>query len=446
MPGAKRPASGILSGFFVLSALLLHGCQTTPPDPPDLVAEGERIFFYETFDGNGRTCGTCHRLEDNFGLSPAFIATLPPDDPLFIAEFDDNLDENFEKPVLMRRLGLILENQDGFGDLPSNFNMRGIPHTLALSTSITSAGGPRTGWSGDGSPGDGSLRSFAVGAVIQHFPKTVNRLVGSDFRLPTDAELDALEAFQLSLGRQEELALPLDLRSPVASRGQEIFISRAQGKCNACHFNAGANGDPELFGPTAGNLNFNTGVEAMADQPADLVLPGNPEDDGFGVPGNGEFNVPVLVEAADTPPFFHNNSVATLEGAIAFYNTPAFNDSSAGQLVQGATGSGIDLTSSQVDAVAAFLRVINALENVRASEALIGKGLAEAGDRAEMARRASFEIADAMEVLNVQNLHPSAVAWLEEAAEQVSGYTTPARLRAARDALTAARSELVGGS
>ena len=39
--------------------------------------------------------------------------------------------ENFENPVLMRQFGLILENQDGFDDLATNFNMRGVPHTLA---------------------------------------------------------------------------------------------------------------------------------------------------------------------------------------------------------------------------------------------------------------------------------------------------------------------------
>ena len=51
-----------------------------------------------------------------------------------------------------------------------------------------------TAWSGDGAPADGSLRSFAVGAVIQHFTKRLDRVPDVDFRLPTDEELDALEA------------------------------------------------------------------------------------------------------------------------------------------------------------------------------------------------------------------------------------------------------------
>ena len=210
-----------------------------------------------------------------------------------------------------------------------------------------------------------------MGAVIQHFTLTTNRVAGVDFRLPTDQELDALEAFQLSLGRQQDLELPLPLKGVVASRGQEIFLDNTLGKCNACHFNAGANGNPVIFGPTAGNLNFNTGVENLPDQPADLANQPNPPDDGFGVPGNGEFNTPTLVEAADTGPFFHNNSVETIEGAVDFYNGDAFNNSPAGQLLIGATGSGINLDATQVVAVAAFLRVINALENIRMATDLV---------------------------------------------------------------------------
>ena len=99
----------------------------------NLVKLGEQLFFQETFKGNGRTCGTCHPAENNFTLDPAFIATLPPKNPLFVAEFIPALKENFEKPALMRKHALILENLDGFDDLKNHFVMRAIPHTLALS-------------------------------------------------------------------------------------------------------------------------------------------------------------------------------------------------------------------------------------------------------------------------------------------------------------------------
>jgi cytochrome c peroxidase len=407
------------------AAVLLAACQAAPGPEPEaaLVLRGEQIFFAETFGGNGRTCGTCHRAEDNFSITPPFIATLPPDDPLFVAETNPALAGNFEKPALIRNVALILENQDGFDDLPANFNMRGVPHTLALRLSVDSRQGPQTGWSGDGAPGDGSLRAFATGAVVQHFPKTLDRSAGTDFRLPTDEELDALEAFQLSLGRQNDLTLPLALRSPVASRGQAIFLDNSSGKCNACHANAGANADPAIFGPGAGNLNFNTGVEMLPDQPGDLHEQNNPPDDGFGVPGSGEFNTPPLVEAADTGPFFHNNAVETIEGAVAFYNGEAFNSSPAGRLLIGATGSGINLEATQVVAVAAFLRVINVLENIRASTVLLQTVQAYRNGHARqpvLIERAGFDIEDAIDGLRGGGLHPQAVADLKLALRALS--------------------------
>jgi len=437
----------------VLSTLFISACQTTRPEPPSQIERGEDIFLNETFAGNGRTCGTCHRPTDNFGLTPAFVATLAGDDPLFVAETNPDLANNFENPTLMREFALILENQDGFGDLQNNFNMRGVPHTLAMRTSIDSRAGFRTGWSGDGAPGDGSLRSFAVGAVIQHFSKTTQRVAGVDFRLPTDEELDALEAFQLSLGRQEDIELPLPLKGIVAARGQEIFLDNGLGKCNVCHLNAGANGDPAIFGPGAGNLNFDTGVENLPDQPADLTGELVPPDDGFGTPGNGEFNTPPLVEAADTGPFFHNNSVETIEGAVAFYNGDSFTNSPAGQLLINATGSAINLDATQVVAVAAFLRVINALENIRSGNKLLNSAMpakgASKGRDDSLLERALHEAGDASQVLTGGGLHPGAAAHLEAAqyliAQARSAKSADARARYIRDAIAeqeAARDDL----
>jgi hypothetical protein len=255
--------------------------------------------------------------------------------------------------------------------------------------------------------------------VIQHFTKTLNRVPGVDFRLPTDEELDALEAFQLSLGRQMELTLPLPLKGTVAKRGQEIFNSASEGKCFACHFNAGANGAPAIFGPNAGNLNFNTGVEDLPDQPQDLTGELVPPDDGFGTPGDGTFNTPSVIEAADTGPFFHNNSVETIEGSVAFYNGDAFNNSPAGQLLTGATGSGINLDGTQVVEVAAFLRVINALENIRQSidllDAIAHKTYRTTQGAKALLNRAGRETEDSIEVLSCAGLHPEAVANLKEA-------------------------------
>ena len=139
-PGVQpRPGLRMVVAFFGLA--LLSDCKSMPTPTPDphaeLVEKGRDLFFNETFNGNGRTCGTCHRAENNLTIDPAFIATLPGDDPLFVAEFIPALKKNFENQKLMREFGLIVENLDGFGDLENTFTMRGVPHTLALPTSIT---------------------------------------------------------------------------------------------------------------------------------------------------------------------------------------------------------------------------------------------------------------------------------------------------------------------
>jgi len=457
MPAATRvlkphqSAKLRVAGALLAAAASLAACNSKPPDPQAaLIARGREVFFNETFSGNGRTCGTCHREARNFTIDAAFIATLPKNDALFVAEFNPDLKQNFENPRLMREFGLILENLDGFDDLANKFVMRGVPHVLAQRTSVASPQGPRTGWSGDGAPGDGSLRSFATGAVIQHFTKTLNRVAGVDFRLPTDAELDALEAFQLSLGRQADLALPLPLRGTVAKRGQEIFLDNGLGKCNVCHGNAGANLAP------GNNANFNTGVEDLPDQPARLTGEKVPRDDGFGRPGDGTFNTPPLVEAADTGPFFHNNAIQTIEGAVAFFNGQAFNNSPSGRFLASTdpNGVGIRLDATQVVAVAAFLRVINGLENIRQSLELLTQsealGFFDAARAKPLLMRAANETRDATAVLAGAGLHPQAVALLNEArrlAERAadSFFGRRSLTREAIQALERARADLIEG-
>jgi len=442
-----------VAGVLLVGVAALAACQTQPLDPQAaLVAKGRLLFFTETFNGNGRTCGSCHREENNFTIDPVFIATLPKNDALFVAELNPALKQNFENPRLMREFGVILENLDGFSDLANRFTMRGVPHVLALPTSVASPQGPRTGWSGDGAPADGSLRSFATGAVIQHFTRTLNRVAEVDFRLPTEAELDALEAFQLSLGRQSDLQLPLPLKGTVAKRGQEIFLNDGLGKCNICHRNAGANAT--LGGSDAGNANFNTGVEDLPDQPARLTGEPIPRDDGFGTPGNGTFNTPPLVEAAETGPFFHNNAIQTIEGAVAFYNGQDFNNSPSGRFLASTDPNrvGIRLDATQVVAVAAFLRVINTLENIRQSLELLTQSAAlnflERARGLQLLEQAVSETGDSIRVLSGGGLHPEAVARLVEAQRLAERAASSLFNRRAltREAITAqelARSQLI---
>ncbi len=421
-------------------------------DEEPLVARGRELFFEGTFQGNGRTCSTCHPAGNNLTIDPPFIATRPANDPLFVAEFIPALAVGFENPTLMRQNGLILENLDGF-DRPGV--MRSVPHTFALPTSLEAAGfdgttSPplqRTGWSGDGAPGSGSLRDFATGAVTQHFTRTLGRVPGVDFRLPNDDELDAMEAFQLSLGRQAELDLAaLTFADTSVELGRRIFNNEtnpdiAQGKCFRCHTDAGATtGVP-------GNGNFDTGTRKIPG------LPG-PADAGFGAQphpdggfGNGSFNTPPLVEAADSPPFFHNNAAATIEDAVAFYTTNAFRQAPSGGFL-----GPIELDPSEIAAVAAFLRVINALENVRQSLEQDDRALdANNVHRARPHITQSIEeTRDAADVLRARGLHAVAVQRLDEAAvllgqafEEHNKHRRAAFINEAKAKKAAARSSIV---
>ncbi len=103
---------------------------------------------------------------------------------------------------------------------------------------------------------------------------------------------------------------------------------------------------------------------------------------------------------------------------MAFYNGDAFNDSPAGAALAAAdpNGVGIRIDATQVVAVAAFLRVINALENIRESIALLEASERNRGKRAREARaRAVRETEDGIRVLEGGGLHQDAVAHLRAA-------------------------------
>ncbi|MES2642080.1 MAG: hypothetical protein V4850_21530 [Myxococcota bacterium] len=431
---APRPAEPSLAG--ALGPNAAQAAVVSNPHVPSLeemIVEGELLFNEETFGGNGRTCLSCHPPLNNFTLDQEFIADLPDYDALFVAEFNPDL-ADLEDPELMREFALIRENQDGFdplGSEPTKFNMRAVSHTLAMSTSLQSfildAEGNRVeefqqiGWSGDGAPNGGvpsmhALRDFANGAIVQHLTQTMEREEGADFRLASIEELDAMEAFQLSLGRQEEIDLTtMVFKNAQVTAGLGVFNAKA---CGLCHANAGANdiaahprGDAAILHDL--NVNLNTGVETLF---LDETLGARPTDGGFGrvfdqaTPllgfldqngdgitdfpqaqnfncadevitsggfGDGTFNIPPLIEAADTPPFFHNNAVETLEESVAFYGSSNFNCSPAGRLFGVIFPGGINFAAGEVEQLSDFLRALNVLENIRASDVFLDDAVTE---------------------------------------------------------------------
>jgi cytochrome c peroxidase len=436
------------------------------------VCVGAELFFRDDFGGNGRSCSSCHPVANNYTIDPPFIATLPASDPLFVNEQLPAL-AGLERSDLLRNFGLILENVDGLQSPTTKFTMRSVPHCFSLGVSVTAPTPPiadgtslppneRTGWSGDGAPNAGELRDFQTGAVIQHYPKSLNRVAGVDFVLPTSAELDAIGDFTRTIGRSNELDLnTVSLTDAGAMSGRGTFTSAAA-RCNGCHNNAGAN-------VAAGfNRNFDTGVERA--RLALLNSQGIPFDGGFGggttfnfdasgdgvldAFGNGGFNTPPLIEAADTGPFFHTNAFNTIEQAVAFYNSSAFNDSPAGT-------PNINLNATEVANVARFLRVLNASFNVQLALERVD-GLLPIIDseknhfrelQQELARLARVEAQDAFDVLNaVSDLNAgaksdltAALGLLQTAATHASHTQRGHAARDARAALVSANAALGSG-
>jgi len=366
---------------------------------PLTVCAGARVFFDETFNGNGRTCGTCHPAQNNFTLDGNFISSLSATDPLFVAETKKATLGDLETTALRMPDALIKENVDGTDDLPHKFVSRAVSHTLSLATSITRDPADntsplvpqRTGWGGDGAP-DGTLRTFLDGAIRQHLTQSLNRVVGPDFRLPTNTERDQVLAFQLALGRTADVNLAqVTFTDTGAAAGKTAFMDPMVGRCNECHSNAGANALD-----SGKNRNFNTGTVTAPATP--LVALGKFADGrflfdgGFGVGvgtppapdftvgfqgpapdafGDGTFNTPPLIEAADTGPFFHqhgfgtsNDPTATIESGVAFYGTSLFLNSPAAKLLDDKFHGPVTVGPPQVASIGRFLRVLNASFNL----------------------------------------------------------------------------------
>ena len=133
--------------------------------------------------------------------------------------------------------------------------------------------------------------------------------------------------------------------------------------------------------------------------------------------GNGTINTPPLIEAADTAPFFHNNSAATLEDSIRFYTTPTFANSPSG------SRGVFVLDDAAVADIAAFLRALNARENAHSAFAGVVDARRERNN-AELLQAVAADVEDGIEVLEASKLAPDAVAAFEDAARLIAEVAT----------------------
>lgn len=136
------------------------------------------------FGGNGRTCGSCHRPGDNFGLGIRSVERLPDEHPLFVDI------PGLEDPERLRRDALIHVQAgaiDEFRTTPKLTHLKRICDEEGRCEAL-------------GQLGDrvDDLCTFSIQAVVNHMTKDIERVPGRDFRVPTRDECDWLIAYMLS--------------------------------------------------------------------------------------------------------------------------------------------------------------------------------------------------------------------------------------------------------
>ena len=161
-----------------------------------------------------------------------------------------------------------------------------------------------------------------------------------------------MEAFQLSLGRAADFDLAkISFQDPDVQTGRTCSstapVPNAGGAVLSVIERGRAAGEPK-------NRNFNTNVENVhirhtvfwTSRQDGALEQANNADGTF---GNLSFNIASVVEAADTPPFFHNNVVNTLEGGGRLLYRTGFNDPRA-------AGGALQLRSDAIEQIADFMR------------------------------------------------------------------------------------------
>jgi hypothetical protein len=306
-------------------------------DPPP---SGEELFEEETFQGNGRTCRTCHSAQTGT-LSPAQVQAAFADDPqgpLFRElDSDDGLGLTYDRLLDDATILVTME-------LPPGWHLADDP----LATEVVLARGIPTTRNvpslDDLFMVDGrflSLRDQALAAIEGH---------AEPGRSPTLLELEAIAQFQQTNAFFNNRALQqwsnggprpeLPLGTTAAEqRGREWFLPTPTGACAFCHSGPMLDETNEFL-PTPP---VPVGTRILTAFVSELN-PGNQPvrtfvvDDGEGgstsveTPDPGRalvtgdladlnmFRIPTLWGTKYTAPYFHDNSAADLDAMVEHYS------------------------------------------------------------------------------------------------------------------------------
>jgi hypothetical protein len=349
-------------------------------------AQGENLLEFETFLGNGRPCASCHTEQDHYGLSAETIASLPSDDPLFIAEFNLNTitlaapsfpsdlrgSLTASNGLSLRQMygtnttyqvyggnadliGQVLTDAQGNSGTVIGFAegdlkpLPGLPFSGLENPTLMRSSRPlilenidgfnqppvmrvspnliNVGFTNPyGQSGEiNTLLQFSPGALQQHMPRSLARLPGVDFRPITNAENQALVAFMrtIQVGSSHNWDLDYFATTEAQKRGRGLFMGDV-GACIMCHHGPMLNQAVTL--PV--NQDFLTGV---ANLPINIQdgLPVEREN-LFDTTNTRKFNSPQLWGLRHITFQMHEGSSRSIREAVEFYNSDEFKNARNG--------------------------------------------------------------------------------------------------------------------
>lgn len=363
-------------------------------DPTGALFQGQSLVAGQVVS-NGTSCATCHRPDPGLflGLPPLPLsATVPLTDPLFTGRGADIGDEPLGLQVF-DQLGLLLHRPTRLNPLLPNTLPKRLffwrKTTRLINTVLT-----------HGFLNEGRMRELVEtsrGAVFTH---TQSGDLRFDDLVPRQKLLDISRFMEEQISPPELRALldPTDplyqtlVRDPFATvhpttaqerQGQEVFRS----SCMDCHdmpnvfSNVTHRNNPPDSSPPPYGATFDIGIaqrnalglefrsfDPTTGQRVPIVLPLATQDgatvnvtvvDDVGLAaatGRYEdlhkFKVPQLRRISQLGPYFHDNSAATLEAVVDYFNGPVYNSSPDGRRHP------IHLSGAERDALLAFLRIL----------------------------------------------------------------------------------------
>jgi cytochrome c peroxidase len=353
-PFTLKRLQAVTLGSFMMLAAVGCGNEATPDEQPVVedpqveetwdaeqhataasTAQGAYLFTKETFNGNGRTCATCHTLTSG-GLSPAQVQAAwsrNRNDPLFRAiDSDDGSGSSYNQ---LRNNATVTVDIA----LPANIRLAANPtaRTVKLRRAVpTVFDAARFDTQIMFDTREPSLASQAGHAIQGHAQAR---------RTPTSSELNAIVDFERNLFSSQEMAnYAATGRAPAVPTGKTDSEKRgaaffaATGLCGSCHFGAlyNTNTANNPLGVPAGTQ-FGTSIVSevnFAGTASKEYIVTNPDgtetrvttpDPGMMlVTGNAQhanlFKMTSLRKLSQTAPFFHDNSAKDMAGIIRQYD------------------------------------------------------------------------------------------------------------------------------